>query len=159
TVEIAGLAVMLTGIATGQIGLKLLFDAESGSGASNMELAVAAFTLFVMVFCNIWLRSRLRLFATLIGLLAGSVLAAILGVLPFETIAHIAETPWVRIPTLPVFGWSFDMAMVWPYVMMGLALSLMSIGAQTVAQRTADADWHKPDLRAYGRGLRAEGLT
>lgn len=159
TVEIAGLAVMLTGIATGQIGLKLLFGAESGANASNMELSVAAFTLFVMVFCNIWLRSRLRLFATLIGLLAGSVLAAILGVLPFETISYITDTPWVRIPTLPVFGWSFDMAMVWPYVMMGLALSLMSIGAQTVAQRTADADWHKPDLRAYGRGLRAEGLT
>ncbi|HUH60380.1 MAG TPA: solute carrier family 23 protein [Candidimonas sp.] len=159
TVEIAGLAVMLTGIATGQIGLKLLFDAESGSGATNLELALAAFTLFVMVFCNIWLRSRLRLFATLIGLVAGSALAAILGILPFETLSYIADTPWVRLPTLPAFGWSFDMAMVWPYVMMGLALSLMSIGAQTVAQRTADADWHKPDLRAYGRGLRAEGLT
>jgi xanthine/uracil permease len=159
TVEIAGLAVMLTGIATGQIGLKLLFGTESGSGATNLELTVAAFTLFVMVFCNIWLRSRLRLFATLIGLLAGSVLATGLGVLPFETIKHITDTPWVRLPTLPVFGWSFDTAMVWPYVMMGLALSLMSIGAQTVAQRTADADWHKPDLRAYGRGLRAEGLT
>src|SRR5690606_3025310 len=66
---------------------------------------------------------------------------------------------WVRIPNLPAFGWSFDWNMVWPYMLMGLAMSLMSIGTQTVAQRTADADWHKPDLKAYGRGLRAEGLT
>ncbi|NYT63168.1 purine/pyrimidine permease [Alcaligenaceae bacterium] len=159
TVEIAGLAVMLTGVATGQVGLKLLFGHQTGAGASNMELMVAAFTLFVMVFCNIWLRSRIRLFATLIGLLAGSALAATLGMLSTDSVNYIASTPWVRLPTLPAFGWSFDWGMVWPYMLMGLALSLMSIGTQTVAQRTADADWHTPDLRAYGRGLRAEGLT
>lgn len=159
TVEIAGLAVMLTGVATGQIGLKLLFGVEEGGGASNLELMVAAFTLFVMVFCNIWIKSRVRLFATLLGLLAGSALAAGLGMLSADSVRYIASTPWVRLPSLPNFGWSFDWGMVWPYMLMGLALSLMSIGTQTVAQRTADADWHKPDLRAYGRGLRAEGLT
>lgn len=159
TVEIAGLAVMLTGVATGQVGLKVLFDTQGGAGASNLELMVAAFTLFVMVFCNIWLKSRVRLFATLLGLSAGSALAAGLGMLSPDSVHFIASTPWVRLPSLPNFGWSFDWNMVWPYMLMGLALSLMSIGTQTVAQRTADADWHKPDLRAYGRGLRAEGLT
>lgn len=159
TVEIAGLAVMLTGVATGQIGVKILFDAEVGQGATNLELMVAAFTFFVMVFCNIWVKSRLRLFATLLGLLAGSTMAALLGLMPVESVDYIASTPWLRLPNLPVFGWSFDWNLVWPYMLMGLALSLMSIGTQTVAQRIADADWHKPDLHAYGRGLRAEGLT
>ncbi|WP_353146594.1 solute carrier family 23 protein [Pollutimonas bauzanensis] len=159
TVEIAGLAVMLTGVATGQVGLKLLFDVQGAAGATNMELMVAAFTLFVMVFCNIWLKSRVRLFATLLGLLAGSALAAGLGMLSSDSVRYIQAAPWVRIPNLPAFGWSFDWNMVWPYMLMGLAMSLMSIGTQTVAQRTADADWHKPDLKAYGRGLRAEGLT
>ncbi len=159
TVEIAGLAVMLTGVATGQIGLKVLFGFQMGRGATNMELIVAAFTLAVMVFCNIWLKSRLRLFATLWGLLAGTILAGSLGMLNPDSISDIYVTPWLRIPELPAFGWSFDWAMVWPYMLMGLALSLMSIGTQTVAQRTADANWHKPDLHAYARGLRAEGLT
>src|SRR3546814_2928150 len=67
--------VMLTGVSIGQIGLKLLFHATDGSGASNIDLTAAAFTLFVMVFCHIWLKSRLRLFAALFGLLAGSLLA------------------------------------------------------------------------------------
>src|SRR3546814_8712218 len=53
TVEIAGLMVMLTGVSIGQIGLKLLFHATDGSGASNIDLTAAAFTLFVMVFCHI----------------------------------------------------------------------------------------------------------
>src|SRR3546814_8394314 len=69
TVEIAGLMVMLTGVSIGQIGLKLLFHATDGSGASNIDLTAATFTLFVMVFCHIWLKSRLRLFAALFGLL------------------------------------------------------------------------------------------
>src|SRR5690606_26479240 len=86
TVEIAGLAVMLTGVATGQVGLKLLFDVQGGAGATNMELMVAAFTLFVMVFCNIWLKARVRLFATLLGLLAGSALAAGLGMLSSDSV-------------------------------------------------------------------------
>jgi xanthine permease XanP len=49
--------------------------------------------------------------------------------------------------------------MVLPYMLIGLTFSLISVGTQTVAQRTADVDWHRPDLRAYSRGLRAEGLT
>ncbi|HWK69455.1 MAG TPA: solute carrier family 23 protein [Burkholderiaceae bacterium] len=159
TVEIAGLMVMLTGVSIGQIGLKLLFHSPDGSGASNIELSAAAFTLFVMVYCHIWLRSRLRLFAALFGLLAGSVLAGVLGLIQPESLSYISAVPWLRMPTLPAFGWDFDASMVLPYMLIGLTFSLISVGTQTVAQRTADVDWHRPDLRAYGRGLRAEGLT
>ncbi|MGB3291284.1 MAG: solute carrier family 23 protein [Burkholderiaceae bacterium] len=159
TVEIAGLMVMLTGVSIGQIGLRLLFDAPDGSGATNMELIAAAFTLFVMVYCHIWLKSKLRLFAALFGLLAGTVLAGVLGLIQPESLAYISAVPWLRMPTLPAFGWDFSMDMVLPYMLIGLTFSLISIGTQTVAQRTADVDWHRPDLRAYGRGLRAEGLT
>ncbi|MGB6105340.1 MAG: solute carrier family 23 protein [Pusillimonas sp.] len=159
TVEIAGLMVMLTGVSIGQIGLKLLFDTSDGKGASNIDLLAAAFTLFVMVFCHIWLKSRLRLFAALIGLLAGSVLAGALGLIQAESLSYIYAAPWVRLPNFPVFGWDFDINLVLPYMLIGLTFSLISIGTQTVAQRTADADWHRPDLHAYGRGLRAEGLT
>jgi xanthine permease XanP len=159
TVEIAGLMVMLTGVSIGQIGLKLLFDAPDGKGASNVELTAAAFTLFVMVFCHIWLKSRLRLFAALFGLLAGSVLAGMLGLIQADSFSAISAAPWLRLPTLPAFGWEFNMDMVLPYMLIGLTFSLISIGTQTVAQRTADVDWHRPDLRAYSRGLRAEGLT
>ena len=159
TVEIAGLMVMLTGVSIGQIGLRLLFDTSAGRSASNSDLLTAAFTLFVMVYCHIWLKSRLRLFAALIGLVAGSVLADVLGLVPDESLSYISAAPWFRLPDFPAFGWSFDMDMVLPYMLIGLTLSLLSISTQTLAQRTADADWIRPDLRAYGRGMRAEGLA
>ena len=159
TVEIAGLMVMLTGVSIGQIGLKLMFEHTAGVGASDRDLLAAAFTLFVMVYCHIWLKSRLRLFAALFGLVAGSILAGMLGLIPASSLSYIADAPWLRLPKLPAFGWEFSTDMILPYMLIGLTFSLISIGTQTVAQRTADADWHKPDLHAYSRGLRAEGIT
>src|SRR3546814_16061562 len=99
--------VMLTGVSIGQIGLKLLFHATDGSGASNIDLTAAAFTLFVMVFCHIWLKSRLRLFAALFGLLAGSLLAGMLGLIQPERLSYLPAAPRLRMPTLPAFGWAF----------------------------------------------------
>src|SRR3546814_14774206 len=81
-----------------------------------------------------------------------------LGLIQPESLSYISAAPWLRMPTLPAFGWAFDAALVLPYILIGLTFSLISVGTPTVEQRTADADWHRPDLPAYGRGLRAAGL-
>lgn len=159
TVEIAGLAVMLTGISIGQIGIMLVFQPDADLPVSGAELLTLAFTLFVMVFCSIWLKTRLRLFSTLMGLILGSALAWGLGLVEDERVSFIASSPWFRVPSLPSFGWQLDWSMVIPYMVIALSFTMQSIGTQTVAQRAADADWSRPDLRAYGRGLRAEGIA
>ena len=158
TVEVAGLAVMLTGITTGKMGLEILFSVEAGAVELD-ALMVGGVTLAVLVFCNIWVRARFQAFTTLAGLAAGSVLAASLGMIPAGVWEEIHGTPWMRIPELGSFGWQIDTDLIGLYVLMGLSLTLMSLGTQTVAQRAVDADWHIPDLRAYARGLRAEGVA
>ncbi len=158
TVEVAGLAVMLTGITTGKMGLEVLFGVESQPVDMN-DLIVASVTLAVLVFCNIWVRARFQAFTTLAGLAAGTAIAAGFGMIPETVWGDIAATPWLRLPEVTSIGWRFDSDLVGLYALMGLSLTLMSLGTQTVAQRAVDADWHIPDLRAYARGLRAEGLT
>ncbi len=158
TVEVAGLAVMLTGITTGKMGLETLFGVESQEVDLN-GLVVAFVTLAVLVFCNIWVRARFQAFTTLAGLAIGTLIAAGLGMIPASVWGDIAATPWVRLPALGTFGWEFDSELLGLYALMGLSLTLMSLGTQTVAQRAVDADWHIPDLRAYARGLRAEGVS
>src|SRR5690606_12487652 len=158
TVEIAGLAVMLTGITTGKMGLEALF----GSGAQAVEgdvLMVAAVTLSVLVFCNIWVRARFQAFTTLAGLAAGTAIAIALGMVSPAIWEEIRATPWMRMPAVGSLGWQFDSEVLCLYILMGLSLALMSLGTQTVAQRAVDADWRIPDLRAYARGLRAEGIV
>src|SRR5690606_7040701 len=68
-------------------------------------------------------------------------------------------TPWMRIPEDGSIGWELDPSLIGVYAPMGLSLSLVSLGTQTVAQRAVDADWHVPDLRASARGLRAERVV
>ena len=150
TVEIAGLAVMLTGITTGKMGLEALF----GSGAQAVDgnsLWVAAVTLAVLVFCNIWVRARFQAFTTLAGLAAGTIIAITLGMVPPSIWEEIRATPWMRLPEVGSLGWQFNSEVLGLYILMGLSLALMSLGTQTVAQRAVDADWHIPDLRAYAR--------
>src|SRR5690606_18779488 len=158
TVEVAGLAGMLTGIATGKMGLEVLFDVESQPIEAN-SLLVAGVTLGVLVFCNIYVRARFQAFTTLAGLLVGTILAIALDMVPASIWQDIASTPWMRVPEVGSIGWEFDASLIGVYALMGLSLSLVSLGTQTVAQRAVDADWHIPDLRAYARGLRAEGLV
>lgn len=158
TVEVAGLAVMLTGIVTGKIGLEVLFDV-SAQPIKGHSLLVAGVTLSVLVFCNIWVRARFQAFTTLAGLLVGTVLAISLGMVPANVWEELHATPWMRIPEVGSIGWEFDPSLIGVYALMGLSLSLVSLGTQTVAQRAVDADWHVPDLRAYARGLRAEGVV
>lgn len=158
TVEMAGLAVMLTGVATGKVGLEVLFNVEEQM-VDGDDLAVAGFTLAVLVFCNIWVRTRFQAFTTLAGLLAGTVLAISLGMIPPSVWEDIRSTPWLHLPQVGSIGWQFDARFIWLSALMGLSLSLVSLGTQTVAQRAVDADWHIPNLRAYARGLRAEGVA
>lgn len=158
TVEMAGLAVMLTGVATGKVGLEVLFNVEEQM-VDGDDLAVAGFTLAVLVFCNIWVRTRFQAFTTLAGLLVGTVLAISLGMIPPSVWEDIRSTPWLHLPQVGSIGWQFDARFIWLSALMGLSLSLVSLGTQTVAQRAVDADWHIPNLRAYARGLRAEGVA
>ncbi len=158
TVEVAGLAVMLTGIVTGKVGLEVLFAVDSNPVTAD-DVLVAGVTLAVLVFCNIWVRARFQAFTTLAGILAGTLIAFNLGMIPDSIWEDIHSTPWVRIPQVGSIGWEFDPSVIWLYALMGLSLSLVSLGTQTVAQRAVDADWHIPDLRAYARGLRAEGVV
>ena len=121
-------------------------------------LMAGGLTLAVMVACNVWAKGLTRLLAPLVGLLAGMGFSLALGLVPKQL--HLwQDIAWVWIPDLPVFGWAFEPAAIVPYVVTGFALALTSMGTQTIVQRSADADWVRPDLRTLAGGVRAEGLA
>jgi xanthine/uracil permease len=159
TVEIAGLAVLLIGIGLGQSALKMIVTAPTGAHLSLAALGVTVLTFGTMIGLNVWNTGQLRLFAPLAGLAVGGGAGWALGLVPVADLAMLAQVPFFRVPSLPAFGWSFDVVTLLPYAMTGLMLSVTSLGTQTVAQRFNDADWNAPDLKAMARGLRAEGIA
>ena len=160
TVEVSGVAVLLIGLGLGHLGFGEVFGhGDHGDPVSGAGLFVGCLTFTTMVGCNVWLKNVLRLFAPLLGLLVGMVAGLLLGLVSAQELQQWREMPLLWLPQLPVFGWGFESAAVLPYVVTGFALSLTSMGTQTIAQRVSDADWVRPDLRALARGVRAEGVA
>lgn len=160
TVEVSGVGVMLIGLGLGHMGFKQIFGLEQYQEAvSGASLLVALLSFATMVGCNVWLKSMLRLFAPLLGLCVGMAAGFLLDLVPAQELQQWREMPLLRLPQLPVFGWAFEPLGVLPYVVTGFALSLTSMGTQTIVQRVSDADWVRPNLRALARGVRAEGVA
>lgn len=159
TAEVSGVAVLLIGLGLGSLGLQQMFGmGPRGVPPTAAGLLTGLLALAIMVGCNVWAKGLFKLLAPLVGLLAGLVLGLALDLVP-ERLHGWAELAWLRWPQLPVFGWRFEPLAILPYVMTGFALSLTSLGTQTIVQRSADADWVRPDLRALARGVRAEGAV
>jgi xanthine/uracil permease len=159
TVEVAGLAMLLVGSGIGVIGLKLIFSAHEADGPSPLRIVIAATTLAVMVICNVWVKSKLRLFATVTGLGVGLVLSFTAGLVQPSDLAVFDGASLFHIPSLQQFGWRIDPDLLVPAIVTGFSLSLTSMGVQIAAQRFNDADFKRPDFDSIGRGVRAEGLA
>lgn len=159
TVEVSGVAVLLIGLGLGPLGLQQMFGAGPlGEPVSGSSLFAGLLTLAVMVGCNVWGKGLPRLLAPLCGLMAGMAFSLVQGLTPAHLQAWHALA-WVHVPELPVFGWRFEPSAIVPYAVTGFVLALTSMGTQTIVQRSANADWVRPDLRALARGVRAEGVA
>ena len=159
SVEVAGVAVTLIGIGLGYSGLKLAVGVETPSEAMAHDGLVAVLSLGTMIACNVWSAGRVRMFSAMIGLVVGFVARGLLDGLPERDLQQLADAALFRTPHLPAFGWKFDPALIPPFVVVGLALSLHGFGALAAAQRFNDADWKRPDMLPVSRGIRAEGVA
>lgn len=157
--EIAGLVVLLVGLATGVVGLRTALGAGERAGpVTSTDAGLALMTLAIMAALNIWGTRPLRLFCVLIGMVAGCVVAWMLGRLGAGELAAVAAVPLFALPTVSHVGFAFDPALALPFVIAAIAASLKVIGNVTTCQKTNDADWVRADMRSISRGITADGL-
>jgi NCS2 family nucleobase:cation symporter-2 len=157
--EIAGLVVLLAGIATGMAGLRAALGPDAAGGTrGGTELGLALATLALMVALNVWGRGPLRLFCVLIGMVAGYGGAALLGLIGASDWQKVAAAPVVALPGIAHVGWSFEAAFIVPFVIAATAATLKTMGNVTTSQKINDAEWARADLRSVARGIRADGL-
>jgi xanthine permease XanP len=155
--EIAGLVILLVGITSGALAVRYLVDAGGHSTNQNV-LAVAAVTLVTMIVLNIWTRGIARMMCALIGIVVGYGLSAALGLLTtkdFEVEGHLAI---FRLPSLNHIDWSFDLALVIPFLISAIAAALKGTAVISICQKINDAEWIRPDLNNIHKGVAADGL-
>jgi xanthine permease XanP len=157
--EVAGLVVTMVGIELIPLGIQRFFGLGlGGPGVSRNDFLVALITYVCMVGLNTWGKGKLRLYPILIGMGVGYLSAFGFGILTSANLRHLASTPWISFPRFASFGWSFDLALVLPFLIATLCSSLKDIGDLTTCQKINDSEWKRSDMGSIGNGILADSV-
>ncbi|HTB46752.1 MAG TPA: solute carrier family 23 protein [Acetobacteraceae bacterium] len=157
--ELAGAVIVLVAIGNGMLGYHYLLAPGPAEAADPRHWAVAAITLLVTIALSVWGGGIFRASCVLIGMIVGYAAAVPAGLLPRGELAQLAGLPLLQLPRVSYFAWSFDTLLIAPFVIAALANMLKAVALLTAAERIADADWVRPDLRRIGGGVLADGIT
>jgi xanthine permease XanP len=158
--ELSGLVVLVTGLGVAQAGMDAVVTGvtEAGGVFWLPSLLVSVGTLAIMVGISVWGRGPISTFGACIGLVGGYLVSLAIGLIDPASLDALTRVPLVRLPTAAAAFPAFDLSMLLPALITGVAITLNSVGAMTAAQRLNDADWHRQDLAGLSRGLLADGL-
>src|SRR5262249_34551683 len=156
--EIGGLVVFFVGTSVAAIGCRYIVAVgERGPVGRNYWL-VGAVTLAATVGLNVWGKGAARVYCTIIGMAIGYGTAVATGLLPMEHYSVLSQLSFFAVPHFDFGGWSFSPAMVAPFTVAALAVTLKGIGDVTACQRINDAEWVRAEMGSISRGSLANGL-
>lgn len=157
--EVTGLIVMMVGISVTGLAVHMFFGAKAATPElREEEVFVAVATLAGMIGMNVWSRGRLRLFCILIGMGMGYGLSYLTGVLAPGQLDRVRDGAWLASPLVGHPGWSFQSALVVPFLIAIICSTLKSVGDLTTCQKINDPEWKRPDLNRIGNGILANSF-
>ncbi|MBH9985838.1 nucleobase:cation symporter-2 family protein [Lactobacillus sp. M0390] len=154
---------VVTGTLITTIGLTLVPVAVQNMGGGNasakdfgssQNLILAFSTMLIILALEIWTKGFLRSISVLIGLVAGTVIASLMGRV---SLTPVLEASWFHLPQLfyfgvPKFEWSSSLTM--------MIIALVSMIESTgVFFATGDLIGHDVTEEDLKKGYRAEGLA
>lgn len=154
--SVAGVVVCVAGISLVSPALTHMADMDGAGAISAYDLLIGIATLGIIAGLSIWGSQRMKLFALLVGLAVGVVLAAMLGEL--EGVEQLAHTPVFGLPRLPAPALNVDPGLLIAVGLLALMTQLDCFGCVVLMHKMNDADWRRPDMDMVGGGIRANGL-
>jgi NCS2 family nucleobase:cation symporter-2 len=159
--EISGLVVVLVGLSLGVLGTKSLFGVVAGSAATGpgVEILLGCGALAVMVGVQVWAGAKLRMYSTIIGIVAAYLVGLFAGLIDTGALAAMADVPLFALPQWSPRWPSFDIGLVVPFLAVALASCLRVMGDVVVSQKVNDRNWLRPDPRTMSGGVLADGTA
>src|SRR6202453_519410 len=158
---VIGISLMRVGINWAGGGLPTLTKVVDGvpgafpnPGYGQLEgLAIALFVLVVILGLIRWGAGFIANVAVLLGIIAGAVLAALLGVMHFE---RVVAAPWADVVVPFRFGWpSFQLV---PIITMCIVMIVVMIESTGMFLALLTVTGRRSEKAAIARGLRADGV-
>jgi xanthine permease XanP len=159
--EITGLVVLMVAVGLIPLGASKCFGINyGGEPVREMNLLIAALTVFVMVCINLWGGGGLKLYSVLIGMAFGYLLSTAAGLLTVAQFEQVLAAPWLA---LPLFNGMFTLDFRWNllpvFAIVSITGALKSFGNLIMCEKVNDAEWQEPDIRRIGGGLLADSVA
>jgi xanthine permease XanP len=157
--DVTGLIVSIVGFQLVAIGCpKLLGRSVAHPDASQAATIVGLVTLGAMIAPSVWSKGKLKLFPILIGLAAGHALALYMGVLSWTELRAQWAQPLLGWPHRLAGGMAFRPSLLIPFLVIGVAATLKTVGDLTLCQKMNDAEWRRTDMDSVSGGVMANSL-
>lgn len=158
--EVTGTVVTMVGISVIKIALgKFMGIDELDTNTDHFEILTDVVTLAIIIGCTVWGLRWMRLYAVLIAMAAGYLVAYMTGIIGQYEYDQIAGAAWVSLPKITFSGWSFRIELLAPFLMVALSTALKSAGELLICQKINDADWKKADIEPISRGILADAAA
>jgi len=158
--EVTGMIVMMVGLTVIKVACKNFFGiADAGVGIDPRVLLTGLLTLTTMIGLNVWGKGKAKLFCALVGMLVGYLLAFFFGLFDVVKLSRDFAVPLFALPVAGHPGWSFDVALIAPFLVAVICSSLKTVGDLTTCQRINDSKWKRPDMKNISRGILADGVS
>jgi xanthine/uracil permease/putative methionine-R-sulfoxide reductase with GAF domain len=157
--EVCGVVVLMIGLSIIRVALPMFFGIDGDGGAAGSSaLAVGLISLATMVAVTVVQTGQVRLYATIIGLLAGYAAAMALGVTDASFFGQLRDLPWFGAPAAPSFDLSLSPGLIIPFVIATVASNIKLVGLITSTQKANDVYWKRPDMRSIRGGIVADSI-
>ncbi len=147
-VTIIGLSLVPTGIRN------MAGGAGSEDFGSITNLLLSFGVLFAIIVMNRFLKGFAQALSVLIGIMAGTLVASVMGKVDFS---EVADASWVHFPELFYFGFpTFELGPILTMIIVCLVIMIESTGVFLALSKICDRNLKEKD---FVRGYRAEGLA
>lgn len=157
---VVGPVIIVIGLALSGTAVDMAMNiptADGGSEYSLLHFSAALVTLATAIICNIYFKNIISLMPILIGIIAGYVYSALIGIIDFSP---VAAANWFQVPEflLPGVDYSFQVTPTLLFVMVPIAIVTISehIGHQLVLGKIVERNYIKdPGLH---RSILGDGI-
>ncbi|MEG0128386.1 MAG: nucleobase:cation symporter-2 family protein [Clostridium sp.] len=127
---------------------------DAGTFGSLQNIGIGLFTLAVIIFANKYFKGFMQTISVLLGIIAGTIVAYILGMVNFDAVAH---EPWVNVITPFYFGFpKFVPAAIFTMCLVSLVSMIESTGVFFATGKVCEKEIEEKDVV---KGIRAEGIA
>ncbi len=152
---VAGVVVCVGGLSLVEPALVHTTGLHEGA-VSGTDALLGGVTLLIIMALSIWGNRTIKLFALLLGVTVGVLLAAMLGSL--QGGASLAQAPLFGLPSLATPRLDIPVGVLVSVALLSLMVQLDVFASVVLMQKMDDADWRRANMRMVGGGIRANAL-